>query len=48
MEALQELGVVYWKLDGEGDPKLKAIRAVRGYSYKVEQRRGQLRLLHSL
>ena len=32
---LQKLGVVYWKVDGEVDPKLQAIRDARGYSYKV-------------
>ncbi len=35
MTDLQRLGVVYWKLSGEEDPKLQAIREVRGYSYKV-------------
>lgn len=35
MELLRKLGVLYWKVNGEEDPKLKAIRAVRGYSYKV-------------
>ncbi len=35
LEHLQKLGVVYWKVDGEEDPKLQAIRDARGYSYKV-------------
>ena len=35
MEDLQRLGVVYWKVNGENDPKLQAIRDVRGYSYKA-------------
>ena len=35
MEDLQRLGVMYWKLSGEQDPKLEAIREARGYSYKV-------------
>ena len=35
MDVLQKLGVIYWKVDGENDPKLQAIRDVRGYSYKV-------------
>ncbi|EIE26677.1 aci-reductone dioxygenase [Coccomyxa subellipsoidea C-169] len=34
LEHLQKLGVVYWKVDGEEDPKLQAIRDARGYSYK--------------
>jgi cupin superfamily acireductone dioxygenase involved in methionine salvage len=36
LAALQELGVLYWRLDAdahETDPKLAAIRKVRGYSY---------------
>ena len=37
MELLRKLGVLYWKVNGEEDPKLKAIRAVRGYSYKVDE-----------
>jgi hypothetical protein len=35
---LAELGVLYWPLDPEiheTDPKLAAIRKVRGYSYMV-------------
>ncbi len=37
-EALQALGVLYWRLDPsiyEADPRLEAIRKVRGYSYTV-------------
>ena len=37
-ETLAKLGVLYWKLDAdkhEMDPKLAAIRKVRGYSYIV-------------
>ena len=36
-EKLQSLGVLYWKMDPSAypeDPKLKAIRKVRGYSYE--------------
>ena len=36
LAVLQELGVLYWRLDAdahETDPKLAAIRKVRGYSY---------------
>lgn len=35
LEHLKQLGVVYWKLTGEFDPKLQAIRDARGYTYKV-------------
>jgi 1,2-dihydroxy-3-keto-5-methylthiopentene dioxygenase len=38
LSKLAELGVLYWKLDAdthETDPKLAAIRKVRGYSYIV-------------
>ena len=35
LEHLKKLGVLYWKLKGEEDPKLTAIREARGYSYKV-------------
>ena len=35
LEYLKKLGVLYWRVDGEDDPKLQAIRDVRGYSYKV-------------
>ena len=35
LDHLKKLGVLYWKLKGEEDPKLKAIREARGYSYKV-------------
>ncbi len=38
LEALRKLGVLYWKLDAdnhETDPRLAAIRKVRGYSYVV-------------
>lgn len=35
LEHLSKLGVVYWKVNGEEDPKLQAIRDARGYSYKV-------------
>jgi 1,2-dihydroxy-3-keto-5-methylthiopentene dioxygenase len=37
LEKLRDLGVLYWKLDAdnhETDPKLAAIRKVRGYSYQ--------------
>jgi len=36
--ALRELGVLYWRLDADAhatDPRLRAIREVRGYSYEV-------------
>ncbi len=36
---LRELGVLSWKLDAanpESDPKLQAIRNIRGYSYQVQ------------
>lgn len=36
LEVLQALGVLYWRLDAgahETDPRLAAIRKVRGYSY---------------
>lgn len=36
LEHLKKLGVVYWKVNGEEDPKLQAIRDARGYSYKVK------------
>lgn len=36
LEHLKKLGVVYWKVDGDEDPKLQAIRDARGYSYKVK------------
>lgn len=39
LRKLRDLGVLYWKLDAdkhETDPKLDAIRKVRGYSYKVQ------------
>lgn len=38
LSALRELGVLAWKLDAdnhETDPRLAAIRKVRGYSYTV-------------
>ena len=35
LDYLKKLGVLYWKLKGEEDPKLQAIREARGYSYKV-------------
>lgn len=38
LERLRDLGVLYWKLDADNhktDPKLAAIRKVRGYSYQV-------------
>lgn len=38
LKQLAELGVLYWRLDAdkhETDPKLAAIRKVRGYSYMV-------------
>jgi 1,2-dihydroxy-3-keto-5-methylthiopentene dioxygenase len=35
LQQLKELGVVYWKVQGEDDPKLQAIRVARGYTYKV-------------
>ncbi len=35
LEHLKKLGVLYWRLKGEEDPKLAAIREARGYSYKV-------------
>lgn len=38
LDKLAELGVLYWKLDAdkhETDPRLDAIRKVRGYSYVV-------------
>ena len=35
MDYLKKLGVLYWRVNGEDDPKLQAIRDVRGYSYKV-------------
>lgn len=38
IEQIRKLGVLSWKLDAdshENDPKLKAIRAVRNYSYQV-------------
>ncbi len=38
LQQLAELGVLYWRLDAdkwENDPKLDAIRKVRGYSYIV-------------
>ena len=38
-DALRELGVLSWKLNQksfEDDPKLEAIRSVRGYSYQVK------------
>lgn len=37
-EQLEELGVLYWKLDPEkyeNDPELNRIRQDRGYSYMV-------------
>mmetsp|Transcript_7245 Transcript_7245/g.14503 ORF Transcript_7245/g.14503 Transcript_7245/m.14503 type:complete len:202 (-) Transcript_7245:206-811(-) len=37
LETLQSLGVLYWSMDPSSypeDPKLKAIRKVRGYSYE--------------
>lgn len=33
---MKKLGVLYWRLKGEEDPKLAAIREARGYSYKVD------------
>ena len=36
IDNLKRLGVLYWKLKGEEDPKLQAIREARGYSYKVD------------
>ena len=36
LEHLKNLGVLYWKLKGEEDPKLAAIREARGYTYKVD------------
>ena len=36
LEHLKKLGVLYWRLKGEEDPKLAAIREARGYSYKVD------------
>ena len=38
IEQIRKLGVLSWKLDAdnhEDDPKLKAIRADRKYSYQV-------------
>ena len=35
LDYLKKLGVLYWRVDGEDDPKLQAIRDARGYSYKV-------------
>ena len=35
LDYLKKLGVLYWRVDGESDPKLQAIRDARGYSYKV-------------
>jgi len=38
-DALRKLGVLSWKLNQksfEDDPKLEAIRSVRGYSYQVK------------
>ena len=40
LSQLRDLGVLYWRLDAdahESDPKLQAIREVRGYSYQVQQ-----------
>ncbi len=40
--ALRELGVLYWRLDADAhatDPRLRAIREVRGYSYEVRSLR---------
>jgi 1,2-dihydroxy-3-keto-5-methylthiopentene dioxygenase len=37
LDTLYSLGVLYWKMDASAypdDPKLKAIRKVRGYSYE--------------
>jgi 1,2-dihydroxy-3-keto-5-methylthiopentene dioxygenase len=45
LSALRELGVLAWRLDAdnhETDPRLAAIRKVRGYSYTV--RAGHLAL----
>lgn len=39
IEQIRKLGVLSWKLDAdnhEDDPKLKAIRADRKYSYQVQ------------
>lgn len=36
LDYLKKLGVIYWKVKGEEDPKLQAIREARGYSYKVD------------
>ena len=33
MNDLKELGVEYWRVEGESDPKLKEIREKYGYSY---------------
>lgn len=38
LDSLRDLGVLYWNLDAdqyESDPKLRAIRDKRGYSYQV-------------
>ncbi|CAK0734772.1 hypothetical protein CVIRNUC_000479 [Coccomyxa viridis] len=34
LDYLKKLGVLYWRVDGEDDPKLQVIRDARGYSYK--------------
>ena len=41
LAALRKLGVLAWRLDAdshETDPRLAAIRKVRGYSYTVRDR----------
>jgi hypothetical protein len=44
LAALRKLGVLAWRLDAdnhETDPRLAAIRKVRGYSYTVRAGRSQ-------
>lgn len=39
-QQLRELGVLCWRLDADAyrtDPKLRAIRGARGYSYEVRR-----------